>query len=339
MFFSDVRKRPVVYILPLVFLLTGIALGFFFRDGRIDKDANRAFYVKREGAYRFINPLLECDTDQNVMRNRELRPFKDTVENVLANSVRSGGVTSAAIYFRELNDGLWFSIGDTARFTPASMRKVPLMIAIFKMSERDKGLLSRKVPVRLKQDYNAYQNIKPSKILDPGREYTVADLVSRMIVYSDNNAFTLLTGIVDPRELDREYELLSIRDPNDAQPDDYLSITTYASFFRILYNATYLTRDLSDVALEFLSRTEFKAGLAEGVPPAIAVAHKFGEHSDEKTGEKQLHDCGIIYYPRHPYLLCIMTRGTNFETLDDSIASVSRIIFAEVDAQHRKEHR
>lgn len=338
MFPSDIKKRPVAYVLPFIFLLTGMAIGFFIRGIRIDKDGNRAFYVKREGEYRFINPLLECDTDQNVMRNRELRPFKDSVENVLANTMRNRGVTSAAVYFRELNDGLWFSIGDTERFTPASMRKVPLMIAIFKMSERDHGLPARKVVHRLKQDYNAYQNIKPSQAIEPGREYTVADLVSRMIVYSDNNAFMLLTGIVDPLELDREYSLLSIRNPADDQSDDYMSIQTYASFFRILYNATFLTRDLSDVALEFLSRTEFKAGLAEGVPPLITVAHKFGEHSDEKTGEKQLHDCGIIYYPRHPYLLCIMTRGTSFEALDDSIASVSRIIFAEVDAQHRKEH-
>jgi len=28
----------------------------------------------------------------------------------------------------------------------------------------------------------------------------------------------------------------------------------------------------------------------------------------------QLHDCGIVYYPETPYLLCVMTKGWNFET-------------------------
>jgi len=77
-------------------------------------------------------------------------------------------------------------------------------------------------------------------------------------------------------------------------------------------------------------------GIAIGVPPAVTVAHKFGEKSDATDGTVQLHDCGIVYYPQHPYLACVMSKGPDFEALDDVIAGVSRIIFAEIDAQHRK---
>jgi len=92
---------------------------------------------------------------------------------------------------------------------------------------------------------------------------------------------------------------------------------------------------MSDLALDMLSRIDFRSGIVQGVGPGIPVAHKFGEHSGDGDGKKQLHDCGIVY---HPYLLCIMSRGASFEYLDDAIASISKIIFTEVDEQHRSGH-
>ena len=71
------------------------------------------------------------------------------------------------------------------------------------------------------------------------------------------------------------------------------------------------------------------------MPPSIGVVHKFGERSLGPNGEtKQLHDCGIVYYPNHPYLLCIMTRGTSFEPLRKTIAGTSQLFYAELDSQY-----
>jgi hypothetical protein len=95
---------------------------------------------------------------------------------------------------------------------------------------------------------------------------------------------------------------------------------------------------MSEKALDSLSKTDFQSGLVKGVPQAVTVAHKFGEHSDETTQNKQLHDCGIVYYPKHPYLLCVMSKGKNFEYLDNAIAAISQIVYEQVDMQHRSGH-
>jgi hypothetical protein len=84
--------------------------------------------------------------------------------------------------------------------------------------------------------------------------------------------------------------------------------------------------------LSLLVQSDFGGGLQSGVPPNIKVANKFGERILE-SGEKQLHDCGIIYYPDNPYQLCIMTSGNNFKELEKIIREISKEVYEEVDSR------
>lgn len=325
------------HIVHLIILVMGVAIGFAAHVAmlKFKRNCNGTGYVeRREGQTRYINPLLACDVAEDVIRAPELIPFKNKIETYLNTRIDTRLSKTVSVYFRELNDGYWFSIGDEEKFTPASLRKVPLMIALLKQAEQENGLLDRRVKFDLANDFNLNQNIKPSKTLVKGNEYTVRDLIYRMMVYSDNNAFTFLTKLVDPAQFDKVYSRLRLQNPRVQNDDDFLSVQTYESFFRVLYNASYLSREASDWALEIMSKSEFRSGLVAGVPANITVSHKFGEKSDANNGTVQLHDCGIIYYPQHPYLLCVMSQGPNFEVLDDVIAEISRISFETVDSQH-----
>ena len=329
--------------LPVLCAVAGGLAGYALHDQLASDDGCRTFTEVREGGYRFVSPLLECDSDREVLRNRELRPFKAKVEAIVRGLTQPAAgpdalsapstVRSVAIYFRELNDGLWFSIDEGLTFSPASMRKVPMMIAILKQTERVPGLLDREVVADLGQDHNARQNFKPARPVELGGRYPVGELLSRMIADSDNNAFMLLSRVVEQEELGRVYGLLSMQPPSASGGDDH-TVLTYAAFFRILYNGTYLSKEMSDRALEELTRVAFRPGIVAGVPEGIVVAHKFGERSED-SGEKQLHDCGIVYFPRHPYLLCMMTKGTDFADLAAALSAVSREVFQEIDGQHQ----
>jgi beta-lactamase class A len=324
--------------LGLGLLAAGFAAGYATREALRRREVDlTAFTQRREGGFRHINPLLECDIAEDVLRNRELAPFKERVTHYLEGRLDPRWASSVSVYFRELNDGLWFSVGDTDRYTPASLRKLPLMIALLKAADGPAGrpLLEREITFDLSRDYNQDQSFRPSRPLVPGQRYTVRELIERMIVQSDNNAFTLLARVVDPAELDRAYALLRMQNPRATGDDAFLSVQTYASFFRILYNATYLTKEASEWALDTLARSEFRAGLVAGVPAAVPVAHKFGEKSDPRAGVVQLHDCGIVYYPNHPYLLCVMSQGPSFEVLDEVIVAVSRLVYVGVAGQHQ----
>lgn len=328
--------KPANIIIYIITLIIGIAIGVFSASAfyKASKAKDKYAYKERhEGQYKHINPLLGCDLADDVLSDPELGGIKLKVKHIVNSGIKSRLAANVGVYFRELNDGYWFSIGETEKFVPASLRKVPLMIALLKQAESDKDLLDRLVTYDLSNDYNLNQNIKPSQTLVSGNRYSVRDLIFRMIVYSDNNAFTFLTKIVNPTDFDRVYSALRMQNPRDLKDDAFLSIQTYASFFRVLYNTSFLDRKESEWALDILAKSEFRTGLVAGVPPNIEISHKFGEKSDATEQTVQLHDCGIVYYPNHPYLLCIMSKGTRFDTLDDMIKDVSSVVFSEVDKQ------
>lgn len=50
------------------------------------------------------------------------------------------------------------------------------------------------------------------------------------------------------------------------------------------------------------------------------------------VNSRELHDCGIIYHPYRPYLLCVMTSGKDFQGLKDTIQAISTLTYQEVNA-------
>ena len=317
----------------LIGLVAGLAIGRY-PDSEEEETPQGA--ELREGGYRFINPLLECEVAKDAIAERELRPFKHKIVALVDQALQSKKIEYISIYFRDLNNGPWFGINEKENFTPASLLKVPVMIAYLKLAETNPGLLSKKITYKGGEDYNNYEYFRPAQAIEPGRAYTNEELISRMIIYSDNNAKNILVDNLNPVFLAKVYLDLGVRIPGRKDTEDFMSVKAYASFFRILFNASYLNREMSEKALTYLSDIDFKGGIVSGLPQNVAVAHKFGEHAINSGRElKQLHDCGIIYYPNSPYLLCVMTRGHDFESLSDVMQEVSRLAYMEIDFQHK----
>lgn len=328
----------VMVIVPviMIFLSGWIAKGMWIN---YQKEPLPKMKAVRQGEYRLINPLLMCGTEGNAIGEKEILPSRNGIENLIKAKTDKYRLAHVAVYFRNLNQGASFGINEEEKFAPASLLKVPLMIAWLKEAENNPQLLSKKIKYdRSIGDDNATINIRPSRAVIPGRSYSIEELIYMMIVHSDNNAKTMLFNNIDQRKLIKLYLSLGTGIPSINQPDDFMSVLEYSTFFRILFNSSYLSRDMSEKAMQYLAETEFRNGIVAGVPPNIVVAHKFGERTLGSSGEiKELHDCGIVYYPNDPYLLCIMSQGSNFSALDDIIGNISRRIYQEVDFRHRHE--
>lgn len=285
--------------------------------------------------YQFINPLLGCEVEQpdnikdfNVLRKR--------LSEEIARKKLMNELDAASVYF-DTRNGKWLGINLSEKYYPASMMKVPLMIAVFKKAEKDPQFLKRSFVYHPERDLNREQNFKPMQSMVAKQSYTIEELVERLIIYSDNNTLPLFAEALaeeDFEKVNQDFGIVLPTNPTKGT-EDYLSIKDYVNFFRVLYNATYLNRDLSEKALNILSQAAFKQGIVAGVPTSTVVAQKFGEQKVPSTldghNSLQLHDCGVVYYTKHPYMLCIMTKGSDATKLANVIKELSAITFQEVE--------
>jgi len=295
----------------------------------------------RLGGRKWVKPLLVCDIDP-VSEEEAVQPIKHQIEQEIQKGVQGRIIQTASIYFRDLVTSRQFSVRGNETFYPSSLRKIPLLISVFKMSETAPDMLD-KVRVQLTgQDQNGQQEIKPKQFAEVGKTYFMEDLVEKMIKYSDNNATAAVSSVSGVQTIRGVFEDLYV--PFIGSPkglksvEDIEGITAYqfSFFLRVLYNASYLSNDLSERALHLMSQVDFKEGLNAGVPNNIPVAHKFGLMTlQERNGPivgRQLHDCGIVYHPKRPYILCVMTKSTaTIIEMGQFIGRISAMVYARVD--------
>lgn len=314
--------------LATVIFVAGLAAGYALRPAQ--EPVEEPDKEIRPGRVGFTNPLLDCEVGV-FPRGKELRPFRGELAQLVSDIVARGEAAEVAVYFRDLDNGPWFGVDERKAFTPGSLLKVPLMMAALLQATRDPAFLDQRIrfqglPVEL--GLEAFESKAP---LVRGQTYTVEQLIERVAVHSDNHAAWLLFTAVDPHVLDRLYRDLGL-DPtparNPALPAT-VSPRAFGSLFRVLYNASYLNREMSDKLLEMMSRAAYRDGLVAGVPPGTVVAHKFGVNTvgEPGLGEMQLHDCGIVYNERRPYFLCVMTRGSDERLLGNAIEQTSRLVW------------
>jgi beta-lactamase class A len=259
------------------------------------------------------NPALNYEYGQSIMDNKEVN-LEDFLGKYIQQREYHNQTTHVSVYYRNLNNGNRFGINEKEMFSPASLMKLPLLLVYLKKIEKDPSLRDKQLTYIKGPDAEEYlQNIKPEEMLIDQQIYTIRELLTHMIVYSDNRASTLLERNITLKDYEKAFTENNMLFPKliDGRFDNNVSVRDYARFFRVLFNASYVNKDLSNYALLLLTQVNFKKGLVTGIDKNIMIAHKFGERgilSANGVEQKQLHDCGIVYYPDHPYILCLMTR-------------------------------
>jgi beta-lactamase class A len=264
-----------------------------------------------------------------------LRPFKTELSVLVERLIRTGTVRQMAVYFRDLNNGPWHGINENVPFPATSLMRLPYAMAIMKNAETDTGELTRRVHSTSVREPNAGTTLEPSRSRTEGQTATIGEIVERMLTGADKSTAVLSDDIMDRGIANRMFSDLGLSQSVNA-PRAPLSARSFATFFRILFNASYLTRDSSEKILSVLARSSSRSGIVAGVPSGIAVANIYGEQVSEERGHrKESHDCGIVYYPDSPYILCIMTEGPGFEENASAIREISRGVFLFVEQEQR----
>lgn len=275
--------------------------------------------------FKFTNPILDCEN----FNENETVIFYKPVANQVETVKNKYGLKNIALYFRDLNNGPWTGVGENGTFYPASLLKTPIVMGLYKYAEKHPEILEKKVLLTEKDiNRDENQNIVFPDALKKDTEYTFEQITESVIKNSDNAGVALILQNIPGEYVANVFKAVGVPF-QDLVTEVPVRVKEYAGFFRVLFNASYLDRDMSEKMLGLLADSSYKDGLVAGVPEGTVVAHKFGER---QIGDiRQLHDCGIVYYPGKPYLLCIMTQGSDFGKEQSAIADLSRFIYQEVD--------
>lgn len=318
-------------ILTIALASTGV-----FRKGSKDSRSSGVVYFTQDNlGYFFIKPLLNVEYVDQEDSLRQF-PLLAKTKKLVEEEVKNNPEVEIAVYFNDLSNAGWFGIDEDKKFVPASLLKLPMLISYYKLRETELDLFGKQIFYQ-GQNYNSDRNTAEASIIEPGHTYTVKELLDSMIIDSDNNALELLYQFRKDalREVFEDLQAPLPETRDDIASKDFLSPKEMSKFFLVLYHGSYLKKGDSNEALELLSKTKYKNGLVAGVPSDIIVSHKYGERKivlEDGNVANEFHDCGIFYYTKSPYKLCIMTKANNLsiEKASEIIANVSKTVYQSI---------
>jgi beta-lactamase class A len=263
------------------------------------------------------------DVDSFLQKQKTMTVSYAPMKQSLADYVDGHGLRGRySIYFEDLTTGAWVGIDEKDKFMPASLLKMPTLIAILKKVELggmslDDNVTLTKGMLDFESGTLAYK--------DAGYSTSVRELLNYMIRESDNTALWALNSRLTIREYTEVWNAVGLPVPSSVA-NATVSPKEYANILRALYLSTYLRRTFSQLALSMLAETEYDAQLQGGVPAGVNVAHKVGYYQEGGY----YHDCGIVYVPEKPYILCVMSKDSTLLEANTAISGVSSIVYGYV---------
>lgn len=234
---------------------------------------------------------------------------------------------NVSFYYRNLVTGENFSYRSGERLMAASVIKLYVMAAAFA------GIAGGRLdPEQLIATKKA--DFVPScgavAYLHEGLQVTVMDLVTLMIIFSDNTATNILIDLIGMDEINKEIRSMGFKDTwlrrkmFDAEKSrlgiqNLITAGETGAFFRKLYEETLVDAASSRRMLAILKDQQLNGKIPfylKALSEEPDIAHKTGED----TGIT--HDAGIIY-GKEPFIVCFCGNETDTPRFERLMAEVS----------------
>ncbi len=227
-----------------------------------------------------------------------------------------------SIYFEYLPTGTSVRINGDERNIAASLIKLPAAMDLYKVSELGKVNLDQ--TITLKQEWldDQYGTLYQK---GAGYQLTLRDAVRIMLQDSDNTALKAVSASLGTL-LNADQNAFSSLDMDYQVNKDFsisIGARSYSSTLKCLYFACYNNKEDSQTILKYLTVTPYKTRIVAGVSDKdLKIAHKIGTQLNEVQS-----DCGIVYYPKRNYVLCVMIQGNESPESDKKIADITKITY------------
>lgn len=215
----------------------------------------------------------------------------------------------------DLVTGDSYGINDREPYTAASLMKLPVLLAMYRESERGLFNLDGNYTLIDADKVGGSGSIINQKA---GTVFTYRQLAEAMGHQSDNTALRAVSKKLGDSLINKMIEDIGMRDTNYAE-----NITTPADItllFKKMWQGGLISSKSRDEILGYLTKTIYEDYLAKGIPDTIRVAHKYGREVHV------VNDAGIVF-TAHPTVITIMTKGVIEKEADAVFPSLAELLF------------
>jgi beta-lactamase class A len=327
-----ISQRNIILLLAILLAVSVTWNIVEFIKCKHAEDENIALKLKPE--FNLLSPSIawmESEEFLKIQKNYSVS-YLELRKRLADVQKNSGSKRNYGVYFEDLNTGAWIGINEKEEFVPGSLVKIPAMVAVLKKVENKAVSLDKEITLD-KNDINLTYGTLGLK--GAGYKITVRDLLTCLIKESDNTALIALhRHVITSEEFIDALLAMGLILKKDNVGYATVSPKHYSNILRSLYYSSYLRRPFSQLCLSILSDTNYNSQLPAGIPAGIPISHKIGEYRST-TGEIGYNDCGIIYYPNQPYILCVMSRNTTKFEADKYISEISKVTYNYIDEHNQ----
>lgn len=277
-------------------IIGSFAIWWFSKSGFSNKNALDS------SQFAYLSPRIFAQNQNDIIINfvdlrTQLRDYGAQVKNLLG------------VYFEYLPSGVSIGVNEKQEFYYASLLKVPIVMAVYHQINDGKMSLDDELVLTENDIDKDFGDLWKKGV---GYKLTVRDAINLALTQSDNTAKRALFNAMPPGTVDAVFDFLDlpIDKLNPKDEDPIVSAKNYSSILRSLYLSAYLPKDDSNEILDIMTKSKFTDGIVAGIAPGVKVAHKIGIYAPLDAQKSIYTDCGIVYVPKRPYILCVMARDS-----------------------------
>lgn len=217
-----------------------------------------------------------------------------------------------AVFLKNCKTKDCIKINENKVFPSASTIKLIIMAELLR--QVNEGKLSLDDEILLTDKVKAYGD-GILKELDSGHYFTLRELMTLMIIISDNTATNIIIDIVGMDNVNNFSHKIGLKhtklrrkmmdtEAARAGEENFTSAFDMGKFLYLLFKKKMINNVYSDMMVDVLKRQQVKGRLDLYLPESTVIAHKTGDL------DRLEHDVGILYLPNCQYILCVLTNKT-----------------------------
>jgi beta-lactamase class A len=241
----------------------------------------------------------------------------EKLQQIINNATGTWGV-----YIKPLDsDEPLFAYNENEQFYPASVAKIYMVMFVLDQVEKGKMSLEDRVTLDEKHRQSGTGILHH---LHNGLEFSVEDLITFILIVSDEIATKLLAHKVSLTEInsymeEQGFESTHLDIKNDEMGEYSYGESTPKEIARLLegiYNNAFLNEEHSKKLLGIMQESHFSMGIRRYLPGVNGVKGptKMKVANKEGTSGEYRHDTGIVYADR-PYVICVFSKEIDDESM------------------------